>query len=213
MPRFYLNLIEWLGAERIDECTCQAAVGDERHIEVDGCTTYLVAIVELGYGEILWYVDHHINLLIAEHIESLWLTILRRPIDLGARYIVLTKELIGATRSIEGVAMLHELARCIEHLNLLLRRTRGEEYILLRYALSYGEHSLEYGTAGVIAYTSYLTRGCHIDTQHGVSLLQAVERELTRLDTYVVEVEEILVRFLKRHIKHHFSSKVYEVEF
>ena len=49
--------------------------------------------------------------------------------------------------------------------------------------------------------------------QHGVGLLQAVERELAGLDAYVVEVEEVLAGLLHWHAEHHFRGQLDEVDF
>ena len=45
-PSLDLDIIQALCAEGIDECGGEAGVGDERNVEVDGCTTNLVAIGE-----------------------------------------------------------------------------------------------------------------------------------------------------------------------
>ena len=62
--------------ESMDEGRGEAVVGEERDIEVDGSTTDLVAVGELARGEVLRDIDHHVDLLVANHVESLWLQLL-----------------------------------------------------------------------------------------------------------------------------------------
>ena len=47
-PRLNADFIELHGAERLDEGAGQTTVGDERHVQVDGCTTDLIAVGELA---------------------------------------------------------------------------------------------------------------------------------------------------------------------
>ena len=46
-PSLDVDILQLGGAECIDECTCQAAIGNQWHVEVDGCTTNLVTIAQL----------------------------------------------------------------------------------------------------------------------------------------------------------------------
>ena len=48
----------------------------------------------------------------------------------------------------------------------------------------------------VVADAAHLARRCHIDAQHGVGFLEAVETELGGLDAHIVEIEEVFVRLL-----------------
>ena len=43
-PSLDVDILELGGAECIDERTCQAAIGNQWHVEVDGSTTNLVTI-------------------------------------------------------------------------------------------------------------------------------------------------------------------------
>ena len=83
---------------------------------------------------------------------------------------------------------------------------------MLRYAVSYGEHALEQCLIGIITQTAYLAGRAHVNAQHRVGLLQTVEGELACLDADLVEVEEVLRRFLYRHTKHNLRGKVNKIE-
>ena len=83
----------------------------------------------------------------------------------------------------------------------------------MRNTITDREHRLENGTGSVTAYTPHFARRRHIHTQYRVCLLQAVEGELRSLDSYVIEVEEVLVRLLYRNAEHHFRSQFDKVDF
>ena len=46
-PSLDVDVFQLGGAECVDERTCQTAVGNQWHVEVDGCTTNLVTIAQL----------------------------------------------------------------------------------------------------------------------------------------------------------------------
>ena len=108
--------------------------------------------------------------------------------------------------------MLHEHVGCIEHIHLLLGRASREQDILGRNALTYRKHTLQEGCRGIVAQATYLTGRTHIHTEHWVGLLQTVEAELRCLDTYVVEVEEVLRWLLHWQTEHHSCSQLDEVD-
>ena len=111
-----------------------------------------------------------------QHVERLWLlTFLRRPVYAGVLYTLLRQIFRCTASSEELVSLLLEKSRGIEHLSLLLGRTRRQEDVLLRYAVTYRQHTLEHGCRRVFADTSHLTRRTHVDTEHWVGLLQTVE--------------------------------------
>ena len=64
----------------MDKGRRKSAVGDERDIEVDGCTAYLITVGKFAGGEVLGNIHHHVNLMVMKHVESLWLSLFRRPI-------------------------------------------------------------------------------------------------------------------------------------
>ena len=70
-PRLDVDVLGLHRAESADESGGQTAVGDKRDVEVDGRTADLVAVGELVDGEILRNVDHHVDLLLVEHVEGL----------------------------------------------------------------------------------------------------------------------------------------------
>ena len=136
---------------------------------------------------------------------------LRRPEHPCVLDTVLCQIVRGTSRRIDLVTMFDEHPGSIQHLSLLLSRTSGKQHRLLGYPMSYGEHRLQQGCIRIVADTAHLTRRSHIHTQHRVSLLQAVKRELRSLDTHIVEVEEVLMGLLDRQPEHHFRSQVDQV--
>ena len=44
LPALDVEVIELHGAESVDESRCQTCVGDEWHVEVDGCTANLISV-------------------------------------------------------------------------------------------------------------------------------------------------------------------------
>ena len=108
--------------------------------------------------------------------------------------------------------MLYEHLRRVEHLGFLLGTTRRKEQSVLRNRLAHREHTLDESLIGIVAEATYLSRRAHVHTQHGVGLLQSVERELAGLDAHVVEVEEILVGLLHRYTQHHLRGEVDKVD-
>ena len=78
-------------AESADEGAGKATVRDERDVEVDGGTAYLVTVGQLTGRKVLRDVDHHVNLMVVEHVEGLRLTVFRRPVDGSVGYAVFRK--------------------------------------------------------------------------------------------------------------------------
>ena len=109
IPRLDSNVIDRHGRERIDEGSSQAVVGDERHVEVNGCTTDLKADGELAGCEVLGDVDHHVNLLLKDHVESLRLQLLRGPIDMLTSDVVLDEIAIRTARGVELITLVSQL--------------------------------------------------------------------------------------------------------
>ena len=79
--------------------------------------------------------------------------------------------------------------------------------------MAHGEHSLEQGAVSVFSDAAHFAGAGHIDAEHRVGLLQAVERELRGLDAHIIEVEEVLGGFLDGYAEHHLRGKVDEIEF
>jgi hypothetical protein len=46
--------------------TCQAAIGDEGHIQIDGSTTDLIAVGQLVGGKVLGDIHHHVDLVLMQ---------------------------------------------------------------------------------------------------------------------------------------------------
>ena len=81
-PCLDFDVIEALRAEGVDECGGKSGVGDERNVEVDGCTTNLVAIGEFAHREVLRHVHHHVDVVAVQEVECLWLlTFLAGPMN------------------------------------------------------------------------------------------------------------------------------------
>ena len=72
-PSLDVDILKFRRAERVDERACETGVGDKRHVEVYGSTAYLVAIGKLRACEILRYVDDHVDGVVVQQVESLWL--------------------------------------------------------------------------------------------------------------------------------------------
>ena len=50
--------------------TCQSAVRDQRHIQIDGSTPNLVAICQLMCRQILGDIYHHVDLMLMQEVEG-----------------------------------------------------------------------------------------------------------------------------------------------
>ena len=83
-----------------------------------------------------------------------------------------------ALRSVERIALVVQELCCIEHVDLLLVATRGEQDGALGDAVADGEHGLQYSLVGVVTEATDFTRTHHVDAEHRVGLLQASEGEL-----------------------------------
>ena len=89
VPALYLYLVYVQVAESVDERAGQAGVCQKLDIEVNGCPADLVPVVKLGLGQVLRYVDHHIDLLLADKVQSLRaLSLFARPVNQVGLYVV-----------------------------------------------------------------------------------------------------------------------------
>ena len=86
----------------------------------------------------------------------------------------------------------------IQHGHFLFRCTRREQNILFRDTETDGKHTFQNSLGNIVTDTPDLARRSHIDTQNGIGLLQAVEGELGSFDTYIIQIEFVLIRFLDR---------------
>lgn len=75
-----------------------------------------------------------------------------------------------------------------------LRCSGRKQNLLLRDAITHGKHSLEHGTGSIAANATHFTGRSHIHSQYRVGFLEAVERELARLDPDIIEFEQIFLR-------------------
>ena len=64
----------------MDKCTCQSTVGNQWYVQIDGCTTNLVAVGKLMGSKILRNVHYHVDLVLMQQIECLWLGVVRWPV-------------------------------------------------------------------------------------------------------------------------------------
>ena len=143
-----------------------------------------------------------------QHFERLRVHVgLARPVDTGVLHPVLGKELARTAGSKQFIPFLLKHAGCGKHVYLLLRRTGGEQDILLRNTVTHRKHRFKNSAGSITAYAPHLARRRHIHAQYGVCLLQAVEGELRSLDSYIIEVEQVLVRLLHGDAEHHFRSQ------
>ena len=109
--------------------------------------------------------------------------------------------------------MLNQHLGSIEQIYLLLGRTCRKQDVLGWNAMTHRKHTLQKSGRCIVAQATYLTRTAHIHTQYWVCLLQTVEAELRCLDTYIVEIEEVLVWLLYRQTEHYAGSQLDEVDF
>ena len=113
------------------------------------------------------------------------------------------REPYACRRSQKACSPIRQHARRIHHIRFLLHRTCGKQDILLRNPVAHGKHRLQYGTRSIRTDTTHFTGGSHVHPQHRVRLLQAVERELRSLDSYIIQLKETLLRFFDRKPQHH----------
>ena len=147
-----------------------------------------------------------------QHVECLWLAFgFAGPVDARILHTVLRKEVAGTTRGKYLIPLLLKHTRGRKHVHFLLRSTGRKQDIFLWNTISHGEHRLENGAGSIAADATHLARACHIHTQYRVGLLQTVEGELARLDAYVIQIEQILVRLLYRNAEHHLRGKFNKV--
>ena len=78
--------------------------------------------------------------------------------------------------------------------------------------MPYRKHSRKQSGSRIVAQTTDFSGRCHIDSQYGVGLLQAVEGELTGLDTHIIEIEQALVRFLHGQSQHDFRGQFNHID-
>ena len=81
---------------------------------------------------VLRNVHNHVNLLVVEHVDSLWLLILRRPEHFLTLDALLGEVLVSTACCEELITVLVEFLGCIKHLCFLLCITRREQDCLLR---------------------------------------------------------------------------------
>lgn len=201
-------------AEGIDECRCQAGVGDEGNVEVDGCTTDFVTIGEFVSGEVLGNVHHHVDFVLMQEVERLRLTtFVGGPMYERVGNAVLVEVARRAVGGIDFVTIGNEFGCRIEHSGFLLGRASGEQDGLFRDAVPDGEHGAEEGRVGVVADAAHFACTRHVDTENGVGFLQTIERELAGFDADVVEVEEVLRRTFDGTTEHDARGNLDEVDF
>ena len=129
-PRLDGDVIEAEVAEGIDEGRGKTRISNERNVEVDGGTTYLVAVGQLVGGEVLGDVHHHVDLVLMQEVEG------RRhvggdvcsfglggPEHSGVGDAVVGEVLGRAACGVDFVAVVHEHVGGIEHLGFLLGST------------------------------------------------------------------------------------------
>ena len=108
--------------------------------------------------------------------------------------------------------MLNQHLGSIEQIYLLLGRTCRKQDVLGWNAMTHRKHTLQKCGRCIVTQATYLTGTAHVYTQYRVRLLQTVEAELRSLDTYIVEIEEVLVWLLYRQTEHYAGSQLDEVD-
>ena len=70
LPALDLYLFELHPAEGIDECACQACIGNQRDIVVDCRTADFVSVGQLPFAMVFRYVDDQLEDMFAEHLHD-----------------------------------------------------------------------------------------------------------------------------------------------
>ena len=69
------------------------------HIQVDGGTADLIAVVKLAGGKVTRDIHDHIDLLLMKHLKRLRFSLLARPVHLRTRNAILRQETVRTSRS------------------------------------------------------------------------------------------------------------------
>ena len=108
--------------------------------------------------------------------------------------------------------MLNQHLGSIKQIYLLLGRTCRKQDVLGWNTMTHRKHTLQKCGRCIVAQATYLTGTAHVHTQYRVCLLQTVEAELRCLDTYIIEIEEVLVWLLYWQTEHYAGSQLDEVD-
>ena len=147
-----------------------------------------------------------------QHLECLGMSLFTGPINTGVLHTILGKELAGTSCRENIISLLLQHTGRLEHIHFLLRCSGRKQNLLLRDAITHGKHSLEHGTGSIAANATHFTGRSHIHSQYRVGFLEAVERELARLDPDIIEFEQILLRLLNRQAEHDFRGKFDKID-
>ena len=124
LPALDLDVFELEGTERLDESLGKAGIGDQWDIVVDSVTTDVIAIGQLALGLVLRDVDDEIELMLSHEVDDVVFAILVWPAHRSTLYAIVLEELGSTCRSIDVVAVLHEVLCWLKELHLALGTTR-----------------------------------------------------------------------------------------
>ena len=125
LPALDLQVILRECAESLDEGRCQASIGHQWNVVVDGATTDSVTISQLALGMILRNVDDEVELVVGNHLHHVRhiLVVLVWPTHGSSLDVVLVEELRCTGSSVDGVTILHQRLGSVEQRSLLLGTT------------------------------------------------------------------------------------------
>lgn len=189
VPALDVDGVEGHLAEGADEGRRQAGVGQQRYVEVHGGAAYAVAVAQFLGGEVLGYVDDHVDLVPVEQVEDGGTPLFAWPVGADGGDAVLAQEAAGALGGVDGEAVGGEHASGLEQLHLMADGARAHQHGVPGDGVSDGHHGLEQSLGGIVAEAADFAGGRHIHAEHGVGALKAREGELRCLDAHVVEVE------------------------
>ena len=164
---------------------------------------------------VLRHVHDQVNLVVGNEVHylygSLLADLLIGPSHSRSLHVVVVQVASCATGGIDCQPLSHKHLGGFEHVDLAFGTTRRDEDALLRQAIARGDEGIEQGFVERIAQTAHLTSRGHVDTEHGIGILQTCKRELRGLHADAVDVELVLVGTRIGHAKHDLRGGLDEV--
>ena len=103
VPGLYLDGIGAQRGEGADKCRCQAGVGEQGYVEVDGRAAYDVAAGNLGRAEVAGDVDHQVDVVAVQDVERCGLAFLAGLVHAGGLHAVFLQEALCALGGVDAV--------------------------------------------------------------------------------------------------------------
>ncbi len=183
---------------------------------VDGGAAELVSVGEFSGTEVLRNVHHQFHFVVLYQVEGAdGSALFIGPEYRTGGHAVLPQIEAGAAGGVDDVSAFCQETAGSEDVDLLVGVSRGDEYprSLVRYAVSYGDHRFQEGFVHVGTYAAHFSGGGHIDSYHGVSLVQAGEGELGAFYPDVSETERVGLQSGGLHPEHRLGGQIYKVGF